>query len=58
MNLPEEILNEIERLSHRIAKLLGLKQGSCEIHCHKGEAKEVHVHDKSIKFKGSKSGTS
>lgn len=41
---------ELQEHSERIAKLLGVRQGSVEIHCHKGSPKQVHVHDKSIKF--------
>lgn len=44
------IKTELKDLCSRIAKLLGVRQGSVEIHCHKGEPKQVHVHDKSINF--------
>ena len=52
--ITETIIAELEGLCRRISKLLGLQQGSVEIHYHKGEPKEVHRHDKSIKFKESK----
>ena len=53
MNISETIKSELKDLCHRIAKLLGVRQGSVEIHYHKGEPKQVHVHDKSIKFEES-----
>ena len=52
--ITETITAELEDICHRISELLGLRQGSVEIHYHKGEPKEVHRHDKSIKFKESK----
>jgi len=55
--ITETIVTELEDICRRISELLGLRQGSVEIHYHKGEPKEVHRHDKSIKFKGSKNGT-
>ena len=45
-----EFKQRLKELCVEIAKLLNIKQGSVEIHCHKGEPKHVHVHDKSIKF--------
>jgi len=50
MNLPQTIKTELHSLCQKIAKLIGLKQGSVEIHCFHGEPKEIHIHDKSIKF--------
>ena len=50
MNLTDTIKSELKDYCSRIAKLLGVRQGSVEIHCHHGEPKQVHVHDKSIKF--------
>jgi hypothetical protein len=37
-------------ISETIKTVLGVRQGSVEIHCHRGEPKNIHVHDKSIKF--------
>ena len=51
--LTEAAKVNIKECCSKIAKILGLKQGSAEIHYHRGEPKEVHVHDKSIKFKDS-----
>ena len=53
--ITEAITVELENICRRISELLGLRQGSVEIHYHRGEPKEVHRHDKSIKFKESKS---
>lgn len=50
MNPADTIKNELKDCCGRIVKLLKVKQGSVEIHCYKGEPKQVHVHDKSIKF--------
>jgi len=51
MTIPDTIKNELHTYCKRIVSLLGLKQGSVEIHCLRGEPKEVHAHDnKSIKF--------
>ena len=52
--ITEAITVELENICRRISELLGLRQGSVEIHYHRGEPKEVHRHDKSIKFKESK----
>jgi hypothetical protein len=57
MGISETIKNELHSLCQKIAKLIGLKQGSVEIHCHKGKVAQMHVHDKSIKFEESKDGT-
>jgi hypothetical protein len=54
MTVSETIKSELKDACTRIVKLLGLRQGSIEVHCHKGEPKQVHVHDKSIKFEDSK----
>ena len=50
MNVTSLVKSELKDLCQRIAKLLEVRQGSVEIHCHHGEPKHVHVHDKSIKF--------
>lgn len=47
----DTIKSELKDLCKRIAKLLGVRKGSVEIHCYKGEPKEVHVCDKSIKLR-------
>lgn len=48
--ITETLKNELKGACARIAKILGVRQGSVEIHCYRGEPKQVHVHDKSIKF--------
>jgi len=50
MDQTDTIKNELKDCCGRIVKLLKVKQGSVEIHCNQGEPKQVHVHDKSIKF--------
>lgn len=37
-----------------VVRLLGLTQGSVEIHCQQGEPKKVHVVHKEIEFRESK----
>jgi len=54
MNISDTIKSELKACCQRIAKLLGVRQGSVEIHCQNGEPKRLHVHDKSIKFEESK----
>ena len=51
--IPDRLKNELNRCCKRIAEILHVKKGSIEIHCYKGEPKQVHVHDKSIKFEES-----
>lgn len=50
MKLIDTAKKEVEDSCRKIAGILGLTQGSVEIHCHEGEPKSLHVHDKSIKF--------
>lgn len=45
MNISETIKTELQGLCRRIAELLHLKQGSIEIHCHRGKATQLHYHD-------------
>ena len=50
MNITETIKVELQDLCQKVVSRLGVKQGSIEIHCYRGQPKEVHIHDKSIKF--------
>ena len=51
MTISETTKSELNVCCQRIVKLLRVKKGSIEIHCFQGEPTEIHVHDKSIKFK-------
>ena len=42
--------SRIRDLCGELVRLLGLRQGHVEIHCHAGAPKQVHVMDKSLKF--------
>ncbi len=45
----ESLNDELESLCNHIQRILCVKHGSIEIHCYRGKAKEVHVHDKSCR---------
>lgn len=52
--LGESTKIELRDLCERIAKLMRIRQGSVEIHCKNGEPKQVHLHEKSIRFEDDK----
>jgi hypothetical protein len=56
MKLLDSAKTDLRDCCRKISRILGLTQGSIEIHCHKGEPKQLHIHDKSIKFEESKDG--
>ena len=45
-----ESKTRLVNICKELSDILGLTQGSIEIHCHHGKPKQVHIHDKSIKF--------
>jgi len=45
----------VRELCGELVRILGLRQGHVEIHCHKGDPKQVHVMDKSLKFEDTRS---
>jgi hypothetical protein len=50
MVVTDERKSRITILCRELVGLLGLTQGSVEIHCHAGKPKQVHLHDKSLKL--------
>ena len=48
--LKPETKQKVKEHAQAMVDLLDLKQGHLEVHCHKGQAKDVVVVDKSIKL--------
>jgi hypothetical protein len=43
--------SRVRELCGELVRLLGLRKGHVEIHCHDGDPKQVHIIDKSLTFK-------
>jgi hypothetical protein len=47
--------SRVRELCGELVRLLGLRKGHVEIHCHDGDPKQVHIMDKSLKFEDKRS---